>query len=111
MVMAALPGHCANSARSSRNWHNTALMLINIADHLPSIIREGAVLLVRMRPKAMTVTVIVAGLLPIMWSMRTGSEVTQSISAPMVGGMVSAPVLSMFVIPVVYYLIRRPRRQ
>ena len=74
MVMAALPGHCANSARSSRNWHNTALMLINIADHLPSIIREGAVLLVRMRPKAMTVTVILAGLLPIMWSMRTGRK-------------------------------------
>jgi Cu(I)/Ag(I) efflux system membrane protein CusA/SilA len=49
-------------------------MLINIADHLPSIIREGAVLLVRMRPKAMTVTVIVAGLLPIMWSMRTGRK-------------------------------------
>ncbi len=77
------------------------------ADLLEAI-REGAVL--RVRPKAMTVAVILAGLLPIMWGSGTGSEVMQRIAAPMVGGMISAPLLSMFVIPAAYYLIRRPRR-
>ena len=50
---------------------------------------EGAVL--RVRPKAMTVAVIIAGLLPIMWGSGTGSEVMQRIAAPMVGGMITAP--------------------
>jgi copper/silver efflux system protein len=68
-------------------------------------IREGAVL--RVRPKAMTVATIVAGLLPILWSQGTGSEVMQRIAAPMVGGMLSAPLLSLFVVPVVYRLMRR----
>jgi copper/silver efflux system protein len=68
-------------------------------------IREGAVL--RVRPKAMTVCVIVAGLLPIMWSHGTGSEVMQRIAAPMIGGMISAPLLSLFVVPAAYLLIRR----
>jgi copper/silver efflux system protein len=69
-------------------------------------IREGAVL--RVRPKAMTVAVILAGLLPIMWGEGTGSEVMQRIAAPMVGGMITAPLLSMFVIPAAYYLMLRP---
>jgi Cu(I)/Ag(I) efflux system membrane protein CusA/SilA len=68
-------------------------------------IREGAVL--RVRPKAMTVAVIVGGLLPLFWGSGTGSEVMQRIAAPMVGGMISAPLLSMFVVPVVYRLMRR----
>ena len=58
----------------------------------------------------MTVAVIIAGLLPIMWGEGTGSEVMQRIAAPMVGGMISAPLLSMFVIPAAYYLMRRPRQ-
>ncbi len=70
-------------------------------------IREGAVL--RVRPKAMTVAVILAGLFPIMWGTGTGSEVMQRIAAPMVGGMITAPLLSMFVIPAAYLLMRRPR--
>jgi Cu(I)/Ag(I) efflux system membrane protein CusA/SilA len=70
-------------------------------------IREGAVL--RVRPKAMTVAVIVAGLLPIMWGGGTGSEVMQRIAAPMVGGMITAPLLSMFVIPAAYRLMRTRR--
>ncbi len=78
-------------------------------DDLLDAIREGAVL--RVRPKAMTVAVIIAGLLPIMWSHGTGSEVMQRIAAPMVGGMITAPLLSMFVVPVVYLLIRRRREQ
>ena len=76
-------------------------------DDLLDAIREGAVL--RVRPKAMTVAVIVAGLLPIMWSHGTGSEVMQRIAAPMIGGMITAPLLSMFVVPVVYLLLRRRR--
>ncbi|WP_278348068.1 efflux RND transporter permease subunit [Stutzerimonas kunmingensis] len=70
-------------------------------------IREGAVQ--RVRPKAMTVAVIVAGLLPILLGAGTGSEVMSRIAAPMVGGMLSAPLLSLFVIPAAYRLMRRPR--
>jgi Cu(I)/Ag(I) efflux system membrane protein CusA/SilA len=72
---------------------------------LMDAIREGAVL--RVRPKAMTVAVIIAGLMPIMWGIGTGSEIMQRIAAPMVGGMVTAPLLSMFVIPAAYLLMRR----
>ena len=78
-------------------------------DDLLDAIREGAVL--RVRPKAMTVAVILAGLLPIMWGVGTGSEVMQRIAAPMVGGMITAPLLSMFVIPAAYYLMRRRRKE
>ncbi|AIY39465.1 Cobalt-zinc-cadmium resistance protein CzcA; Cation efflux system protein CusA [Collimonas arenae] len=74
------------------------------ADLLDAI-REGAVL--RVRPKAMTVAVIIAGLVPIMLGAGTGSEVMKRIAAPMVGGMITAPLLSMFVVPVVYLLLRR----
>jgi Cu(I)/Ag(I) efflux system membrane protein CusA/SilA len=76
------------------------------ADLLDAI-REGAVL--RVRPKAMTVAVILAGLFPIMWGSGTGSEVMQRIAAPMVGGMITAPLLSMLLIPAVYLLMHRPR--
>ncbi|WP_414449823.1 efflux RND transporter permease subunit [Burkholderia sp. 22PA0099] len=70
-------------------------------------IREGAVL--RVRPKAMTVAVVLAGLLPIMFGHGAGSEVMQRIAAPMIGGMVTAPLLSMFVIPAAWYLLQRRR--
>ena len=72
-------------------------------------ITEGAVL--RVRPKAMTVAVIIAGLLPIMWSSGTGSEVMQRIAAPMIGGMITAPLLSMLVIPAAWLLMRRRVRE
>jgi len=68
-------------------------------------VREGAVL--RVRPKAMTVAVVVAGLLPIMWGAGTGSEVMQRIAAPMVGGMITAPLLSMLAVPAAFLLLRR----
>ena len=74
---------------------------------LLAAIREGAVL--RVRPKAMTVAVVMAGLLPIMWSGGTGSELMTRIAAPMVGGMVSAPLLSMLVMPAAWYLLHRRR--
>jgi copper/silver efflux system protein len=70
-------------------------------------IREGAVL--RVRPKAMTVAVVLAGLIPIMVGHGAGSEVMQRIAAPMVGGMVTAPILSMFVIPAAWFLLQRCR--
>ncbi|MDP9013451.1 MAG: efflux RND transporter permease subunit [Pseudomonadota bacterium] len=81
------------------------------ADHfitetdLIEAIEEGAVL--RVRPKAMTVTVIMAGLLPIMFGGGTGSEVMRRIAAPMVGGMITAPLLSMLVLPAAYLLLHR----
>jgi Cu(I)/Ag(I) efflux system membrane protein CusA/SilA len=78
--------------------------LHNVID-LNTAIIEGAVL--RIRPKIMTVSVIVAGLIPIMLGEGTGSEVMQRIAAPMVGGMITAPLLSLFVIPVVYQLWKR----
>ncbi len=78
-------------------------------EDLLAAIHEGAVL--RVRPKAMTVAVILAGLLPIMWGSGAGSEVMQRIAAPMVGGMITAPLLSMFVIPVAYLLMRAPRKR
>ncbi|KAI3603840.1 Copper/silver efflux RND transporter, transmembrane protein CusA (plasmid) [Cupriavidus necator H850] len=59
----------------------------------------------------MTVAVILAGLIPIMGSHGIGSEVMQRIAAPMVGGMVTAPLLSLFVVPAVYLLIRRRQTQ
>ncbi|MFM0339917.1 efflux RND transporter permease subunit [Paraburkholderia fungorum] len=70
-------------------------------------IREGAVL--RVRPKAMTVAVVLAGLIPIMIGHGAGSEIMQRIAAPMVGGMVTAPLLSMFVIPAAWFLLQRRR--
>ena len=75
---------------------------------LLAAIREGAVL--RVRPKAMTVAVVIAGLLPIMWGNGAGSEVMSRIAAPMVGGMVTAPLLSMLVIPAAWYVLRRRER-
>jgi Cu(I)/Ag(I) efflux system membrane protein CusA/SilA len=68
-------------------------------------VREGALL--RLRPKAMTVAVILAGLLPILWTGGAGAEVMRRIAAPLVGGMLTAPLLSLFVIPAAYLMIRR----
>ncbi|MDN7134390.1 efflux RND transporter permease subunit [Pseudidiomarina terrestris] len=72
---------------------------------LYSAIEEGAVL--RVRPKAMTVITIIAGLLPIMLTHGTGSEVMQRIAAPMIGGMILAPLLSLLLLPAVYLLWHR----
>ena len=71
---------------------------------LVEAIIDGAAL--RVRPIAMTVAVIIAGLLPIMWGSGTGSEVMRRIAAPMLGGMITAPLISMFVVPAAYRLIR-----
>jgi Cu(I)/Ag(I) efflux system membrane protein CusA/SilA len=88
----------AIAKRRAANHFNTETDLIEA-------IEEGAVL--RVRPKAMTVTVIIAGLLPIMFGGGTGSEVMRRIAAPMVGGMITAPILSMLVLPAAYLLLHR----
>jgi Cu(I)/Ag(I) efflux system membrane protein CusA/SilA len=85
----------------------TTVGKLNNQSELMEGIVEGAAL--RIRPIAMTVAVIIAGLLPIMWGSGTGSELMRRIAAPMVGGMITAPLLSMFVIPAAYLLIRRSR--
>ena len=87
---AALPAARVGGAPRARTSRATRATLL-------AAIEEGAVL--RVRPKAMTVAVIMAGLLPIMLSEGTGAEVMQRIAAPMVGGMITAPLLSMLVLP------------
>ena len=77
---------------------------VQLAD-LRAAIMEGAVL--RVRPKAMTVAVIVAGLIPIFIGTGTGSEVMSRIAAPMIGGMITAPLLSLFVVPAIYLVWKR----
>ena len=78
------------------------------AEQVDQSIREGALL--RVRPKAMTVAVILAGLFPILIGTGAGSEVMSRIAAPMIGGMITAPLLSMFLLPAAYLLLRRPRQ-
>ncbi|MBU4045751.1 MAG: CusA/CzcA family heavy metal efflux RND transporter, partial [Gammaproteobacteria bacterium] len=87
--------HCAEAGREPS------------AQDLYAAIMEGAV--ERVRPKMMTVVAIMAGLLPILWSSGTGSEVMRRIAAPMVGGMVSSAVLTLLVIPVIYALVKQHR--
>ncbi|MDR2081159.1 MAG: efflux RND transporter permease subunit [Campylobacteraceae bacterium] len=75
---------------------------------LDEALYQGAVL--RVRPKAMTVTVIIAGLLPILLGRGAGSEVMSTIAAPMIGGMITAPLLSMFIIPAAYKLLKQTEK-
>jgi Cu(I)/Ag(I) efflux system membrane protein CusA/SilA len=77
---------------------------LNDESHLLKAIIEGAAL--RVRPIAMTVAVIIAGLLPIMWGNGTGAEIMRRIAAPMIGGMISVTLLTMFVVPAAYSLVR-----
>ncbi|MCA1653269.1 MAG: efflux RND transporter permease subunit [Sphingomonadales bacterium] len=74
-------------------------------EQIEAAVREGALL--RVRPKAMTVAVILAGLFPLLIGTGTGSEVMSRIAAPMIGGMLTAPLLSMLVIPAAYLMLRR----
>ena len=76
-------------------------------EQVEDAVREGALL--RVRPKAMTVAVILAGLAPVLLGHGAGSEVMSHIAAPMIGGMLTAPLLSMLVVPAAYLLLRRRR--
>ncbi|MDT7525967.1 efflux RND transporter permease subunit [Pseudidiomarina sp. GXY010] len=106
--MIALAGVAAEFGVVMMLYLNQALAEARRANSKPSLaelqqaIMQGAVQ--RVRPKAMTVLTIIAGLLPIMLSEGTGSEVMQRIAAPMIGGMIVAPLLSLLVIPAVYWL-------
>jgi Cu(I)/Ag(I) efflux system membrane protein CusA/SilA len=71
---------------------------------LHEAIMQGAV--ERVRPKMMTVVAIMAGLLPIMWSTGTGSEIMQRIAVPMIGGMISSTLLTLIVIPAIFGLVK-----
>jgi Cu(I)/Ag(I) efflux system membrane protein CusA/SilA len=72
---------------------------------LENAVWQGAGL--RMRPVLMTATATIVGLLPILWGSGTGSEVMSRLAAPMVGGMISSVILTLFVLPVIYLLWRR----
>jgi len=76
--------------------------ILNTLNDLKEAIYHGAVQ--RIRPKMMTVTVILAGLLPIMWSHGTGADVMKRIAAPMVGGVITSAIMELVVYPVIYFL-------
>jgi Cu(I)/Ag(I) efflux system membrane protein CusA/SilA len=76
----------------------------NLGD-LHEAVVDGALL--RLRPKVMTVATVIASLLPIMWSTRTGAEVMKPIATPVIGGMLSSLLHVLIVTPVIFYWIRR----
>jgi Cu(I)/Ag(I) efflux system membrane protein CusA/SilA len=82
------------------DWKNKGMM--RGLHHLREAIHHGAVQ--RVRPKIMTASVIIAGLVPIMWSHGAGADVMKRIAAPMVGGVVTSVMLELAVYPVIYYL-------
>ena len=95
------------NARFAVQSVNNETGVIQPMSDIAEAVREGALL--RVRPKAMTVAVILAGLFPILVGHGAGSEVMSRIAAPMIGGMLTAPLLSMLVIPAAYLLLRRRR--
>jgi Cu(I)/Ag(I) efflux system membrane protein CusA/SilA len=106
VIMLVYLKHAVQEKKALASWENASIQDIDAAIH------EGAVL--RVRPKAMTVTTTIAGLLPIFWHAGTGSEIMTRIAAPMFGGMISAALLSMFILPAAYKLLlaaRLPRRR
>ena len=105
VVMLIYLDHALAARRAMRNAAGEPLTMGDLID----AIIEGAV--ERVRPKMMTVSAIIAGLLPIMWSTGTGSEVMRRIAAPMVGGMVSSTLLTLVVIPAVYAVVKGKARE
>jgi Cu(I)/Ag(I) efflux system membrane protein CusA/SilA len=100
VVMLIYLDHALNEIKARREAEGRALT----HSDLYAAVMEGAV--ERVRPKMMTVVAIMAGLLPIMWSSGTGSEVMSRIAAPMVGGMISSTILTLVVIPALYALVK-----
>lgn len=101
VVMLIYLDHALKARAALRDAQGAALTEDDLTDAIMEVAVE------RVRPKMMTVVAIMAGLLPIMWSTGTGSEVMRRIAAPMVGGMVSSTALTLVVIPVLYALIKR----
>jgi len=91
--------HALAQIKARRAGEGRALSRCDLYD----AIMEGAV--ERVRPKMMTVVAIMAGLLPIMWSTGTGSEIMQRIAVPMIGGMISSTLLTLIVIPAIYAIV------
>ena len=100
VVMLIYLNHALSEMRIRRDFEGRALT----RDDLYAAIMEGAV--ERVRPKMMTVVAIMAGLLPIMWSTGTGSEIMQRIAVPMIGGMISSTLLTLIVIPAIFGLTK-----
>jgi copper/silver efflux system protein len=100
VVMLIYLDHALRKVKAERNAQNQPFT----KDDLNRAIMFGAV--ERVRPKMMTVVAIMAGLLPILWSTGTGSEVMQRIAVPMIGGMVSSTLLTLIVIPAIYALVK-----
>lgn len=101
VIMLIYLDHAYHALKLKRESEGKAFTLGDLYE----AVMEGAV--ERVRPKMMTVVAIMAGLLPIMWSNGTGSEVMRRIAAPMVGGMVSSTVLTLIVIPAIYALVKQ----
>ncbi|WP_420132848.1 efflux RND transporter permease subunit [Rhodopseudomonas sp.] len=100
VVMLIYLEHALDEMRARRAAEGRALDRADLA----AAIKHGAV--ERVRPKVMTVVAIMAGLLPILWSTGTGSEIMQRIAVPMIGGMVSSTLLTLIVIPAIYALVK-----
>ena len=100
VIMLIYLDHALEARRALATSENRAFT----RDDLTAAIMEGAV--ERVRPKMMTVVAIMAGLLPILWSHGTGSEVMQRIAVPMIGGMVSSTILTLVVIPAIYAVVK-----
>src|SRR5213079_2329888 len=100
VVMLIYLNQALGEVRAHRDAEGRALT----PDDLNAAIMEGAV--ERVRPKMMTVVAIMAGLLPIMWSTGTGSEIMQRIAVPMIGGMISSTLLTLIVIPAIFGLVK-----
>jgi Cu(I)/Ag(I) efflux system membrane protein CusA/SilA len=100
VVMLIYLGHALEAARAKRQAAGERVTTEDLYD----AVMQGAVM--RVRPLMMTVFAIIAGLLPIMWGSGTGSETMRRIAAPMVGGMVSATILTLIVIPAIYALVK-----
>jgi copper/silver efflux system protein len=100
VIMLIYLDHALEARRALAKAENRAFT----RDDLTAAIMEGAA--ERVRPKMMTVVAIMAGLLPILWSHGTGSEVMQRIAVPMIGGMVSSTVLTLVVIPAIYAVVK-----
>jgi copper/silver efflux system protein len=100
VVMLMYLNHSLEAIRARRQAEGREIS----QEDLREAIMEGAV--ERVRPKMMTVVAIMGGLLPIMWSSGTGSEIMQRIAVPMIGGMVSSTLLTLIVIPAIYGLVK-----
>ena len=103
VVMLIYLNHALAETEARRSAEGRQLM----REDLYEAIMKGAV--ERVRPKMMTVVAIMAGLLPIMWSTGTGSEIMQRIAVPMIGGMISSTLLTLIVIPAIFGLVKGVR--